>query len=325
MISSLPRGDELLSGLHSSIVSTATLAGNWLSHFHYPDAFAQWYGETTATRLFGTIQVVGGAMQVLSGMAACGTVIGCVVGGPLILRGLDDVQASARSAISGEEVQTFTYQVAKYFSGGNESVALLVDFATGIASPGAALKVLTSGARAVRAVNVLSKLEHATQLAHTTRATDVIANSLRLGRHGESLADLGKVADNAAIRTLIDDASRFAQRDYSEVFSGKGIKAYSELAGKRIVTIDDLVGALRSGAIKPSQLPLDVIRRGDASIILNTRTSEALRRAGIDRSLWNGVDRTGNELFESLLNDQLRRNMLGNGGVLGPISQGFGL
>lgn len=109
------------------------------------------------------------------------------------------------------------------------------------------------------------------------------------------------------------------------MFSGKGIKVYSDLAGKRIVTIDDLAGAIRSGAIDPSKIPIDVIRRGDTSIILNTRSSEALRRAGIPRSQWNAVDRTGDSLFEGLLNGQLRRNHLDDFGIPDPRSQGLGL
>ncbi len=125
--------------------------------------------------------------------------------------------------------------------------------------------------------------------------------------------------------TPFDDTARFAQRDYGEVFSSKGIKIYSELAGRRIVTIDDLVDAIRSGAIDPSKIPIDVIRRGKTILILNTRSSEALRRAGIPRKQWNTIDRTNNPLFERLLYDQLHRNYLDDFGIPDPRSQGLGL
>lgn len=141
------------------------------------------------------------------------------------------------------------------------------------------------------------------------------------GRH-EKVASDSPVAPKGG---LLDDAARFAQRDYSEVFSAKGIKAYSELAGKRIITIDDFADAIRSGAVDPAKLPIDVIRRGESTLILNTRTSEDLRRAGIPRSRWNAVDRTGDSLFEELLDRQLLRNHPDNSGIPGPISQGLGL
>jgi hypothetical protein len=41
---------------------------------------------------------------------------------------------------------------------------------------------------------------------------------------------------------------------------------------------------------------------------LNTRSAQALEAADIPRSLWNGVNRTGNQEFEERINLQLRRN-----------------
>src|SRR5690606_36583180 len=64
-------------------------------------------------------------------------------------------------------------------------------------------------------------------------------------------------------------------------FSPDGQKIYSDLAGKPIKTVDDLAGALKAGAIKPSQLPVDYVDMNGTRLILNTRTSTALEQAGI--------------------------------------------
>jgi hypothetical protein len=121
---------------------------------------------------------------------------------------------------------------------------------------------------------------------------------------------------------LLDDAAHFAQRDFSEVFSPFGIRKYSRLAGGTISTIDELADAIRTGAIDPALLEIDVIRRGESTLILNTRAAEALRRAGISRSCWNAVDRTGQSTYESLLDAQLKRNNLGDSGFANPQLRG---
>ena len=51
------------------------------------------------------------------------------------------------------------------------------------------------------------------------------------------------------------------------------------------------------------------------TLILNTRTSQALTRAGIPRSQWNAVDRTGVDLYEEMLSGQLSRNKLTSEGI----------
>lgn len=51
------------------------------------------------------------------------------------------------------------------------------------------------------------------------------------------------------------------------------------------------------------------------TLILNTRTSQALTQAGIPRSQWVAIDRTGNQLFEQLLDGQLSRNKLTSEGI----------
>lgn len=101
--------------------------------------------------------------------------------------------------------------------------------------------------------------------------------------------------------------ARFAQNSYSETFSSGGA-----FAGR---TIDEVAGALRSGALSPKNVPIDVIVRDGNTLILNTRSSQALIRAGIPRSAWNVVDRTGQAAFESRLSGQLSRSGLTSEGT----------
>lgn len=116
-------------------------------------------------------------------------------------------------------------------------------------------------------------------------------DSVSLGRFGDATntgADIGR--------------ANFAQRAFSETFSRGG--AFS---GR---TIDDVAGSLRSGAMSSKDVPIDVIVRDGNTLILNTRSSQALMRAGISRSSWNVIDRTGQAAYETRLSSQLGRNGL---------------
>lgn len=102
-------------------------------------------------------------------------------------------------------------------------------------------------------------------------------------------------------------AARFAQKDFREGFSQGG-----GFAGQ---TIDDVAKALRSGALDPQHVPIDIIVREGNTLILNTRSAQALTRAGIPRALWNVKNVTGNPFFERLLSGQLSRNRLLSHGI----------
>lgn len=60
-------------------------------------------------------------------------------------------------------------------------------------------------------------------------------------------------------------------------------------------------------------MPIDVIVRNGQTFILNTRSSAALIQAGIPRSAWNVVNRTGQAAFEGRLTNQLLKNAIPNG------------
>ncbi|WP_010465571.1 RHS repeat domain-containing protein [Acidovorax radicis] len=107
------------------------------------------------------------------------------------------------------------------------------------------------------------------------------------------------VAGSVAAKGIAADA-QFAQKTYGAMFSKDGI-----FAGK---SVDEVAAALRSGAMKPSEVPIDYIVRDSKTIILNTRSSQALDSAGVARSEWNTVNRTGSGEFEKRLTDQLSHN-----------------
>ena len=110
----------------------------------------------------------------------------------------------------------------------------------------------------------------------------------------------------------------------TKVFSLDGQKIYSDLAGTPIKTVDDLTQALKNGLIKPSQLPIDYVVIDGQKVIANTRTTTALTNAGIPKSQWNGVNKTGQTAytdpvkgpvsFDKLVRDQLNNNYGGSVG-----------
>lgn len=105
----------------------------------------------------------------------------------------------------------------------------------------------------------------------------------------------------------IPESANFAQKTFGKMFSKGG-----KFAGK---SVEDVTAALRSGAMKAEDVPIDFIVRDGHTLILNTRSAQALTAAGIPRSQWHAVDRTGEEMYETMLSDQLRRNKLTNEGV----------
>ncbi len=113
--------------------------------------------------------------------------------------------------------------------------------------------------------------------------------------------------DQVTSCTVDIEAAKFAQTSLSETFSKGG-----NFAGR---TVDDVAGDLRSGVLTPKDVPIDVIVRDGNTLILNTRSSQALIRAGVPRWAWHVVDRTGQPGFEARLTAQLARNGLTSGGT----------
>lgn len=121
-----------------------------------------------------------------------------------------------------------------------------------------------------------------------------------------TLPTLGASLGRAAEAGVLDGAT-FAQKTFGSMFSKGGA-----FAGR---SVDEVAAALRSGAMSPGEVPIDYIIRDGNTLILNTRSAQALEAAGIPRSAWNAVNRTGQELFESMLTGQLERNGLTSAGT----------
>lgn len=105
----------------------------------------------------------------------------------------------------------------------------------------------------------------------------------------------------------IPDSAAFAQTTYSSAFSTEG-----RFAG---MTVDEVTAGLRAGRLTPVDVRVDYIVRDGNTLILNTRSAQALQNAGIPRSLWVGVDRTGVAQYEAMVSSQLNRNRLTSAGT----------
>lgn len=129
----------------------------------------------------------------------------------------------------------------------------------------------------------------------------------------------------ASASDLTGSDPSFAQRSFREEFSAIGRQELSRIAGRDIRTIDDLAGALKSGEVRSSSITLETVKREGVVYILNTRTAQALERAGIKKKDWKLVDKTGNSDAERRLDGQLSRNELRSGDAVSkPTSQGSG-
>lgn len=133
-------------------------------------------------------------------------------------------------------------------------------------------------------------------------------NPINATRYYDVLEGVALGCTLAPVSGLIDDAAHFSQKTFKQTFSEGG-----KFAGK---TIDDVAGALRNGSMKPSDVPIEFFTRGSGQqLILNTRSAEALRRAGIPRDQWTGSDIGGNFAALRRLAEQLQRNKLGPNGT----------
>lgn len=105
----------------------------------------------------------------------------------------------------------------------------------------------------------------------------------------------------------IGNTGKFTQKTASPNFSQEG-----SFAGK---TIGEVSNSLRSGAIKTSDVSVEYIMRDGNKLLLNTRSSLSLKRAGIPEANWTMVNRTGDSFLESMLTQRLMKNGLTNAGT----------
>jgi RHS repeat-associated protein len=129
------------------------------------------------------------------------------------------------------------------------------------------------------------------------------------------------IAPEAAGALTVRAGWRYAQSSFREEFSAEGKRIYSTLTGTPIRRIDDLVGSINGGRIDPGKMAVETYRFGRRTFILNTRTAEALSRAGVARRDWNVKNMTGDkEAFKRLI-DQLRNNSLINNRPVGSLQR----
>lgn len=100
---------------------------------------------------------------------------------------------------------------------------------------------------------------------------------------------------------------RFSQTTASPFFSAEG-----SMGGRAISSVAD---DLRAGVLKPADLPVEYLVRDGNSLLINTRSSLALKQANIPESSWSLINRTGVESAEAAMTERLLRNGLGSGGT----------
>jgi RHS repeat-associated protein len=100
---------------------------------------------------------------------------------------------------------------------------------------------------------------------------------------------------------------RFSQVTASPTFHPDG-----NFAGRSIASV---ANELRSGSLAASGVPVGYIVRDGANLIVNTRSSLALRQAGIPVSQWNLVNQTGLSGVEAGITNRLINNGLTNQGT----------
>jgi hypothetical protein len=95
---------------------------------------------------------------------------------------------------------------------------------------------------------------------------------------------------------------RHAQKKFGELFSTEG-----PYGGQ---TIDNVAAALKRGTLSPSALPIQYAVRDGITVVLNTRSTQALKRAGVEPSKWSWQNIAGNADAEGRLIRQLENNSL---------------
>jgi RHS repeat-associated protein len=150
----------------------------------------------------------------------------------------------------------------------------------------------------------------AIEMAENTAREVARGTARELGRLALGGAAMGGalIAPEIVGPMVVRSGWRYAQSQFREEFSARGRNILSGVAGTLIKRIDDLADAIRAGRVDPGKINVEVYRFGRRTFILNTRTAEALTRAGIARRDWRIRDMTGDRDAFGRLMRQLRRN-----------------
>ena len=103
------------------------------------------------------------------------------------------------------------------------------------------------------------------------------------------------------------NGANFAQKTFKSTFSAEG-----KFAGR---PVSDVAADLNAGRLSPADVPIEYIVRDGNTLILNTRSAQALEQARIPRGQWNAVNMTGSAQAEARLTGQLSRNRLTSQGT----------
>ncbi|MGH9122287.1 MAG: hypothetical protein ACRDYC_10145, partial [Acidimicrobiales bacterium] len=114
------------------------------------------------------------------------------------------------------------------------------------------------------------------------------------------------------------ECANFAQKMWSLKF-GEGKKNPF-----RDRPVKEVAAEIHAKTLPVRDVKINVIVKDGNTLILNTRSAQALMEAGVPRSQWNVINRTGNRKYEGFLDDQLRRNGLTSEGYPNPQPRGSG-
>jgi hypothetical protein len=157
-----------------------------------------------------------------------------------------------------------------------------------------AAAVQTNTARTIAVSAVLATAELAPVASGAARGGAIAAQV------GTAFAKGAAAANNAG-------PLRFSQPTASPFFSAEG-----SMGGRAISSVVD---DLRAGVLKPADLPVEYLVRDGNRLLINTRSSLALKQANIPESSWSLINRTGVESAEAAMTDRLLHNGLGSGGT----------
>jgi RHS repeat-associated protein len=101
--------------------------------------------------------------------------------------------------------------------------------------------------------------------------------------------------------------ANYAQRTFSSSFSSGGT-----FAGQ---TVEDVAAQLRAGTLTPAEVPIQYIVKDGNTLMLNTRSAQALEQAGIPRAQWTAVNVTEDAAAQARAAAQLQRNGLPSQGT----------
>jgi RHS repeat-associated protein len=191
------------------------------------------------------------------------------------------------------------------FSDANGHNADAPDFTSNLVVPPLAMNGLASVI--LDYTPVVGEVKGVVDFANDPTALNMVAAVPGFGRFAKPFKGLNTVKKAKVAESLLEGAVK-AQKSHSEQFSRKGKEILSKATGQKIESVDDLVGGLKSGNVSPSSVPIQVYKLDGKVYILNTRSSVALERAGIPRSKWRSLDKTGDSDAKKRLLDQIKKD-----------------